>query len=613
MSGLSENKGRSVSLADRLRSTDKFLTEMRSVLASMDEIDGLRRQRGEAVTDEFGGYKRSSVTKLVEGLEKQRDSILAEIAKEEQRNAELVRRAQEEAAARRRAEAQNAELARRAETEAEARRRAEEESAKAQEARLVAVEKSVRESEERRLAQAQKEEEERRSENPVASFRRGDPTLALESMYTGLSMDIEKLRDDILQEMRYTYKQDMAIYDDLSSLIESVKKSDIDRAAMDESLRPIREKVETLAPVDYEKLADGVAARVLAGGIDYEVLAQHVADIMAANAPAPQELPAPQEKNEELTEIERKIDELQSVLSGAVSVKQMPEFRKLDELIAKYLSEGSYELIPDILVAADAAKNTANRYIVSGNTLRGETMLSDIRTRLTRVVVSGSNACTAVADAVSAHNLAVTYSPEAMEAFRQTCIEFEQSSAIPQDEIAARLRRAKYALFGDADADAADEETMAEMLAAREAAGGVPDRAQIDAFNNFKRELMSFNLSYFVDLTPPLPEQREQGASADTQAILDAIARLGARPQAAEPRPAAAEPVLAQAVPQPAAVRKPRVLRPAVSAKDNQVEKTDQPLRTVKRKIDLTRQAPDGISKQVVEDLALRIANSRVK
>ena len=155
MSGLSENKGRSVSLADRLRSTDKFLTEMRSVLASMDEIDGLRRQRGEAVTDEFGGYKRSSVTKLVEGLEKQRDSILAEIAKEEQRNAELVRRAQEEAAARRRAEAQNAELARRAETEAEARRRAEEESAKAQEARLVAVEKSVRESEERRLAQAQ--------------------------------------------------------------------------------------------------------------------------------------------------------------------------------------------------------------------------------------------------------------------------------------------------------------------------------------------------------------------------------------------------------------------------------------------------------------------------
>ena len=61
------------------------------------------------------------------------------------------------------------------------------------------------------------------------------------------------------------------------------------------------------------------------------------------------------------------------------------------------------------------------------------------------------------------------------------------------------------------------------------------------------------------------------------------------------------------------AVKKPRSLRPAVSAKDNQVEKTDQPLRTVKRKIDLSRQKQDGISRQVVEDLAVRIANSRVK
>lgn len=85
MSDSSQNRGTSVSLVERLRSTDKFLAEMRSVLASMDEIDGLRRQRGEAVTDEFGGYKRSSVTKLVEGLEKQRESILAQIAQEEQR------------------------------------------------------------------------------------------------------------------------------------------------------------------------------------------------------------------------------------------------------------------------------------------------------------------------------------------------------------------------------------------------------------------------------------------------------------------------------------------------------------------------------------------------
>lgn len=592
MSDSSQNRGTSVSLVERLRSTDKFLAEMRSVLASMDEIDGLRRQRGEAVTDEFGGYKRSSVTKLVEGLEKQRESILAQIAQEEQRGKQLARRAQEEAEARKRAEEQNA--------------------------RLVAVEKTVRESEERRLAEARKAEEERRSENPLASFRRGDPSLAIESMYEGLSMDIEKLRDDILQELRYTYKQDMAIYDDLTSLIESVKKTD--QGALEESLRPLQEKLDTLAPVDYEKLAGSVAEKVIAGGIDYDVLARRIAEILQEGAPAAAALPAPAAEPAEaegIASMERKLDEMQSILQGAVSVRQMPEFKKLDQLIAEYLRTQSYELIPDILVAADAAKNTANRYIVTGNALRGETMLSDIRTRLSRVVVSGSYACAAVADAVSAHNLAVTYSPEAMESFRRCCIEFEQSSAVPQDEIAERLRRVKHALLGDGDAEAADNETMAEMLAARENVQGMPDAAQIEAFNGYKRDLMSFNLSYFIDLTPPLPAEAAQGgASVDTQTILEAIARMNARPQQAEPAAAAApapEAPLAQAVPHRAAVKKPRSLRPAVSAKDNQVEKTDQPLRTVKRKIDLSRQKQDGISRQVVEDLAVRIANSRVK
>ena len=59
--------------------------------------------------------------------------------------------------------------------------------------------------------------------------------------------------------------------------------------------------------------------------------------------------------------------------------------------------------------------------------------------------------------------------------------------------------------------------------------------------------------------------------------------------------------------------KKQRVLRPAVSAKDSRVEKTEQPLRTVRRKIDLTAGNPEALSKKVVEELAVRIANSRVK
>ena len=60
-------------------------------------------------------------------------------------------------------------------------------------------------------------------------------------------------------------------------------------------------------------------------------------------------------------------------------------------------------------------------------------------------------------------------------------------------------------------------------------------------------------------------------------------------------------------------MRKPRQLRAAVSSRDSKVEKTDQPLRTVKRKISLNGDDPDALSKQLVEELAVRIANSRLK
>ena len=549
----SHKQGSHVSLVERLKSTDKFLVEMRSVLASMDEIDSLRRQRGEAVTDDFGGYKRSSVTKMIAGLEKQRASVLAELAKEEKQRARLSRRSKEEGA-RGRAEAE-----------------------------LPAPSASA--------APAAKAEP-RAAGEALAAFRGGDAALAIEGMYTALSMDIEKLRDDILQEMRYTYKQDMAIYDDLSALIESAKQTD--RGALEESLRPLGEKLDAIVvPFDGEKLADDIAARVLASG---------------ARTPAA--------ARAGLSSVERKLEELQGILQGAVSVKQMPEFKRLDACIGEFLRTESYEFVPDILLAATAARDTAVRYIVTGNTLRGETMLSEIRKRLSQVIVGGSVACTVAEDAVASHGLAVTYAPEAMQAFRQACVEFEQSSAIPQDELAERVRRTKFALFGDRDAEAADAETMAEMLAAREEAGEMPDRDQMQNFIALKQDLMSFDLTHFIDLTPPLPEQREGMASADVQAILDAIARLGAGALQQKPAAPAAQqepsaPVSVQAAPY-AAVKKPRTLRPAVSAKDNVVEKPDQPLRIVRNKIGMT-QPEDSLSRKVVEDIAVRIANSRVK
>ena len=575
MSNSAENSKNNLSAVERLKAMDKYLDQMRDILTSMDEISKLREQRGEPASDEFGGYKRSSVLNLVRGLEQQKESILAEIAAEEAKRKEgaVVPAAAEQ-------------------------------NAPAAEGRASSL--GPRES-------------------AVQAFRQGDASLAIESMYTGLSMDIEKMRDDILQEMKYTYKQDMAIYDDLSEKIESLRRTE--GVNFEDSLRPIGEgitaldeKINALQPVDYDVLADRVAARVVAGGIDYDALAKHIVAVMAgAGVGAAAAVAADNAQagvsERKLEELDRKLDDLKNTLNGAVSVKQMPEFRKLDTLIAQYLRTMSYDLIPDILVSANSAREIANRYIVSGNTLRGETMLSDLRVRLSRVNVWGADALTVIEDAIRQNGLPVIYAEDALSAFKEASAAFEQSPAVPDEQLASRVVAAKKALFLDTDMEALDRDTFTEMLEIRDEIGeGEPDKGKVDNLTELKKELMSFNLSYFIDFTPATPE--EKNAAVDTQAILDAISRMSvapAQPQAAQAAAESAPEKIAPLPQQGGGVRKPRQLRPAVSARDNKVEKTEQPLRTVRRSIDLNKVSEDALAKKLVDELAQRIASSRVK
>ena len=615
MSDSIQQKLNGLSPVERLKATDKYLAEMNDILKSMDEIAALRESRGEPASDEFGGYKRSTVVKFVAELEKQKAAILDEIARGEQRNAE-------------RAERDRSEKEKLMQEKRALERAAALPAAQAQENNKAISELSQKVDS---LAISSQD-------SAVASFRKGDTSLAIESMYTGLSLDIEKMRDDILQEMKYSYKQDMAIYDDLAEKIDSLKKAD--NSALEETLKPmgenldamsgnidsisgsivaLDEKVSAIRPVDYEEIAEKVASRVVTGGIDYDVLAEHIVGIMTGNN-APQ--PKQEDNKAEFSSMEKKIDELKDTLNGAVSVKQMPEFKKLDELIAEYLRTLSYDSIPDMLIAANAIKDLANRYIVSGNALRGETMLSDLRMRLERVSVWGSSAVVAVDDAVKQHNLPVTYAKDALESFKDALREFEQSPALPSDELVQKVLRAKKNLFCDSDMEAMDKDTFAEMLEIREESAGVYDENKIMNLTELKKELMSFNLSYFVDMTPALPEEKEAPASSvDTQVILEAIARLGVASQKNEPVEEVKEEDIRAKLEElsknkPATVgKKPKkVLRPAISSKDNKVEKTEQPLRTVKRSIKLGGDDnPDSLSKQIVEELAVKIANSRVK
>ena len=274
MSSFIDQKTNGLSPVERLKVTDKYLAELEGVLSSMDEIASLRAKNGQPASDEVGGYKRSSVVNMIAELKKQKNAILDEIDKNERAAAKRIaeeRRAAEES---KKQAVQNA--------AAVAKREAEK----------TAAEVARKEAEKAASALAAKSEQTALSpkDSAIESFRKGDPSLAIEGMYTGLSMDIEKMRDDILQEMKYTYKQDMAIYDDLSEKIAAI--TPIDMAALEERLKPLQalaalaERLDNLQPINYDELAAKVAEKVTPENIDYDELARRVASVMAANEAA---------------------------------------------------------------------------------------------------------------------------------------------------------------------------------------------------------------------------------------------------------------------------------------------------------------------------------------
>jgi len=601
----SEKNKQNLSIEDKLKATDKYIAKMKGILATMDEIAQIKRAKGDTTADSdvVGGYKRSSIVKLISELEKQREQLISELD----------------------------ENTRKAIQERDAKLKAQEDELKAKNAQLKAKEDELKAQKD---AIALRDRElPNRNDNVVTSFKKGDNALAIEGLYTGLSMDIEKLRDDILQEMKYSYKQDIAIYDDLSEKIDAIKA--VDASALEEGLKPLQameEKLNALQVIDYDVLAEKMNSKLAEGKIDYDILAERVATVMTVYAES-MILPKTQ-----LNSIEQRLEEMQHTLSGIMNVKQMPEFRKLDLLIEEYLRTLSYENIPDLLILANEIRITANRHIAGGNALRGEGMLADLGIRLKSVVMSGYNALVVVEDAIKTHSLPQVLSAETFAEFKDACGELERSPAVCSDEIINRVVRAKKALFNDIEASQFDNETMQELLEilAEVPEGEIPAESTITNIVALKKEIMNFNLYYFVDLVPVIAEP-EKSAPVDTQAILNAIAgiKLPEVVTAYAPAPetnevenqtenqAVAESAIAatsemtlaeakQAVPA-VRVKKQKIMRPGVSSKDNKMEKTNQPLRTVRRSLKTTDDNPNALSKELVGQVAQKIANSMIK
>ena len=199
-----DKKGKELSAEEKLRAADKDLSQLREILASMDEIDALRKRDGKPETGEYGGYKRADVTAMIAELEQRRRVLLADISN----------------------------------------------SGRADSA-------------------------------PGPSGTRERVTLsdALERMYAAIAGNIEHAKGELLREIRYSCRQNTAIYAELSARMDAV--------------------------------ADKVLAKVMAGGVDYDELAKRIVLQMTGRG-----------ESDAIAALEKRIEELEAALAAQKQAAQ---------------------------------------------------------------------------------------------------------------------------------------------------------------------------------------------------------------------------------------------------------------------------------------------------
>lgn len=199
-----DKKGKELSAEEKLRAADKDLSQLREILASMDEIDALRKRDGKPETGEYGGYKRADVTAMIAELEQRRRVLLADISNSGRADG---------------------------------------------------------------------------APGPSGTRERVTLSDALERMYAAIAGNIEHAKGEILREIRYSCRQNTAIYAELSARMDAV--------------------------------ADKVLAKVMAGGVDYDELAKRIVLQMTGRG-----------ESDAIAALEKRIEELEAALAAQKQAAQ---------------------------------------------------------------------------------------------------------------------------------------------------------------------------------------------------------------------------------------------------------------------------------------------------
>ena len=606
----------------RLQTTEENISEMEHILSLMDEIDRLKGNsavdKGEIdrLQSSVGGYSRVEIVDLLSDLKAKRQGSMTDIERQKQKLLEENRGLKSDLEKMKgdidnltKLFAKQVEL-NRIDSQAEY---------------MDAQSDNLRFSELQGQIERLKKEiggKDAEISEEAKMLKAGDNTLIFESIYNGLSIEIENFKKEIADELKFSYTQQQAIYEDLSEQLAIVGALDI--RTFEEKLTEISQLKATDIKVLEEKIEK-------ISGFDLESFAKSVSDKVLSQIKL---LPAKADgESETVAKLSEEIREIKAGLSQLLSVKgerDTSEFALLDYEISEYLKESSPIALADLLVDARNIKNKALKHMENGNAKMCSELIDGLKARLRKTSVYGSRAIGDIVRISEQYHIPLRVSKQKLNTIKSAVARYEQGSIMPDFDLINDLIRLKKDAFKDAALTVIDKQTF-DMISAEskglDLSGSIKgDKAE--RLRELKKELTAFDLSCVFDFDIARPGSEITDTDlllAEIKALKDELKSDGAhKPAEAELTGNAdlsleltklmAKPEKIAETETPKKRKKAaKVLRPSLpvspgisgGAKLNTVKKPKANLQTTEN--------PDSLTSELVKKLAENMASRRVK
>lgn len=479
----------------RLQTTEENIAEMEHILSLMDEIDKLKgsssvnRSEIDRLQSSVGGYTRVEIVDLLSDLKAKRQSSMTDIERQKQKLLEENRGLKSDLD-KMKGDIDN--LTKLFAKQVELNKidsQAEYMDAQSDNLRFSELQAQI----ELLKKQLKGEEEQAEVSEEAKMLKAGDNTLIFESMYNGLSIELEAFKKEIADELKFSYTQQQAIYEDLSEQLGVVGALDI--RTFEEKLTEIsqlkatdikvlEEKIEKISNFDFDGFAKVISENVLS---QIKLLPQK-----------------PEGESESVAKLSEEIREIKAGLSQLLSVKgdkDTSEFALLDYEISEYLKDSSPIALADLLVDARNIKNKALKHMENGNAKMCNELIEGLKARLRKTSVYGSRAIADILRISEQYHIPLKVGKPKLNALKSAVARYEQGSIMPDFDLINDLIRLKKDAFKDAALTVIDKQTfdlISDESKGLDLTGNIKgDKAE--RLRELKKELTAFDLACVFD------------------------------------------------------------------------------------------------------------------